>query len=108
MRAWCRAAPVRAAMCICWAPMPMGAICTARLSTACACPWASAWWPGASRWSRGRWSGCGGGWAGGWGEGKVEVIVALVAAQYAYFARTVHGAALAERQKEYIEAAAAI
>nr|WP_321161503.1 ABC transporter permease [Verminephrobacter eiseniae] len=42
------------------------------------------------------------------GQGKFQVIVALVAAQYAYFARTVHGAALAERQKEYIEAAAAI
>src|SRR6218665_193304 len=144
MRAWCRAAPVRAAMCICWAPMPMGAICTARLSTACACPWASAWWPGSSRWSRGRCSACWRHWAGGWGErptcgvveaaimrvvdlqlsfpplmlalvlvaalgqGKLQVIVALVAAQYAYFARPVHGAALAERQKEYIEAAAAI
>ncbi|ABM59602.1 ABC transporter permease [Verminephrobacter eiseniae] len=42
------------------------------------------------------------------GQGRFQVIVALVAAQYAYFARTVHGAALAERQKEYIEAAAAI
>ncbi|MDX5627037.1 MULTISPECIES: ABC transporter permease [unclassified Brenneria] len=42
------------------------------------------------------------------GQGQFQVIAALVAAQYAYFARTVHGAALAERQKEYIEAAGAL
>jgi len=42
------------------------------------------------------------------GQGQFQVIVALVAAQYAYFARTVHGVTLAERQKEYIEAANAI
>ncbi|MCW8207388.1 ABC transporter permease [Verminephrobacter aporrectodeae subsp. tuberculatae] len=42
------------------------------------------------------------------GQGKLQVIVALVAAQYAYFARTVHGAASSEREREYIEAAAAI
>jgi len=42
------------------------------------------------------------------GQGQFQVIVALVAAQYAYFARTVHGVTLAERQKEYIEAAAAV
>jgi peptide/nickel transport system permease protein len=33
--------------------------------------------------------------------------VALVAAQYAYYARTAFGTAAVERQKEYIEAAAA-
>ena len=32
-------------------------------------------------------------------------MAALVAAQYAYFARTTHGAASAERGKDYIEAA---
>lgn len=42
------------------------------------------------------------------GQGQFQVIAALVAAQYAYFARTVHGVTLAERQKEYIEAASAI
>ncbi|MFT0849603.1 ABC transporter permease [Achromobacter sp. F4_2707] len=42
------------------------------------------------------------------GQGQFQVIAALVAAQYAYFARTVHGVTLAERQKEYIEAAAAV
>jgi peptide/nickel transport system permease protein len=41
------------------------------------------------------------------GQGKGQVIVALVTAQYAYFARTVYGATLAENKKEYIEAAAA-
>lgn len=39
------------------------------------------------------------------GQGKVQLIMALVAAQYAYFARTAHGAAAAERGKEYVEAA---
>jgi peptide/nickel transport system permease protein len=42
------------------------------------------------------------------GQGLFQVVAALVAAQYAYFARTVHGAALSERRKEYIEAAAGI
>jgi peptide/nickel transport system permease protein len=42
------------------------------------------------------------------GQGLAQVVVALVAAQYAYFARTVHGAALSERRKEYIEAASGI
>jgi peptide/nickel transport system permease protein len=42
------------------------------------------------------------------GQGRFQVIVALVAAQYAYFARTVHGAALGERRKEYVEAATGI
>ncbi len=39
------------------------------------------------------------------GQGKVQLIIALAAAQYAYFARTAHGAAVAERSKEYVEAA---
>jgi peptide/nickel transport system permease protein len=42
------------------------------------------------------------------GQGLAQVVTALVAAQYAYFARTVHGTALAERRKEYIEAASGI
>ncbi|MCV9940151.1 ABC transporter permease [Boseaceae bacterium BT-24-1] len=39
------------------------------------------------------------------GQGKAQLITALVAAQYAYFARTAHGAASAERGKDYVEAA---
>jgi len=39
------------------------------------------------------------------GQGKSQLIMALVAAQYAYFARTAYGAATAERRKDYIEAA---
>jgi peptide/nickel transport system permease protein len=39
------------------------------------------------------------------GQGKAQLIAALVTAQYAYFARTAHGAATAERVKEYVEAA---
>ncbi|MSP49537.1 MAG: ABC transporter permease [Alphaproteobacteria bacterium] len=39
------------------------------------------------------------------GQGKWQLTAALVAAQYAYFARTTHGAAVAERAKDYIEAA---
>ena len=39
------------------------------------------------------------------GQGKAQIIAALVSAQYAYFARTTHGAALAERAKDYVEAA---
>ncbi len=41
------------------------------------------------------------------GQGKSQLIIALVAAQYAYFARTAYGAASAERRKDYVEAAAA-
>ncbi len=41
------------------------------------------------------------------GQGKIQLISALVAAQYAYFARTAYGAASAERRKDYIEAALA-
>lgn len=39
------------------------------------------------------------------GKGMWQLIAALVAAQYAYFARTAHSAASAERGKEYVEAA---
>jgi len=39
------------------------------------------------------------------GKGRLPLIAALVAAQYAYFARTAHGAASAERGKDYVEAA---
>jgi peptide/nickel transport system permease protein len=39
------------------------------------------------------------------GQGKWQLIAALVAAQYAYFARTAHGAASSERAKDYVEAA---
>ena len=41
------------------------------------------------------------------GQGKTQLVAALVAAQYAYFARTAFGAAAAERRKDYVEAAAA-
>jgi peptide/nickel transport system permease protein len=39
------------------------------------------------------------------GQGKWQLIAALVSAQYAYFARTAHGAASTERAKDYVEAA---
>jgi peptide/nickel transport system permease protein len=39
------------------------------------------------------------------GQGKWQLVAALVAAQYAYFARTTHGAAAAERSKDYVDAA---
>ncbi len=39
------------------------------------------------------------------GQGKWPLIAALVTAQYAYFARTAHGAASSERAKDYVEAA---
>lgn len=39
------------------------------------------------------------------GQGVTQIILALVFAQYAYFARTTHGAASVERGKDYIEAA---
>ncbi|TBW41185.1 ABC transporter permease [Siculibacillus lacustris] len=42
------------------------------------------------------------------GQGRGPLITALVAAQYAYFARTAHGSAAAERQKDYVEAALSI
>ncbi|MBC8790656.1 MAG: peptide ABC transporter permease [Tagaea sp. CACIAM 22H2] len=39
------------------------------------------------------------------GQGQWQLIAALVTAQYAYFARTAHGAATAERAKDYVAAA---
>jgi peptide/nickel transport system permease protein len=39
------------------------------------------------------------------GQGKWPLIAALVTAQYAYFARTAHGAAASERSKDYVDAA---
>jgi peptide/nickel transport system permease protein len=39
------------------------------------------------------------------GQGVDKIIIALVAVQWAYYARTVRSAALVERQKEYVEAA---
>ena len=39
------------------------------------------------------------------GQGIGQIILALVVAQYAYFARTTHGAATVERGRDYIEAA---
>ena len=42
------------------------------------------------------------------GQSKTGLVIALVAAQYAYFARTAHGVAVAERSKEYVEAALCI
>jgi len=39
------------------------------------------------------------------GQGTGKVVAALVAIQWAYYARTVRGAALVEKRKEYIEAA---
>jgi len=41
------------------------------------------------------------------GQGLMQLVAALVTAQYAYFARTIHGAAAAERRKDYVEAALA-
>lgn len=42
------------------------------------------------------------------GQGKSQLILALVFAQYAYFVRTAHGAAAAERQKDYVQAALSV
>ncbi len=39
------------------------------------------------------------------GKGMTQLVAALVTAQYAYFARTAHGAASVERSKDYVEAA---
>ncbi|MDP6567595.1 MAG: ABC transporter permease [Alphaproteobacteria bacterium] len=39
------------------------------------------------------------------GKGVDKIIIALVLAQWAYYARTVRGTALVERAKEYVEAA---
>jgi peptide/nickel transport system permease protein len=42
------------------------------------------------------------------GQGIDKIILALVAVQWAYYARTARAAALVERRKEYIEAATAL
>jgi peptide/nickel transport system permease protein len=42
------------------------------------------------------------------GQGADKIIVALVAVQWAYYARTVRASALAERTKEYMDAALAL
>ena len=42
------------------------------------------------------------------GQGLDKIVVALVAVQWAYYARTARGAALVERRKDYIEAAVAL
>jgi len=42
------------------------------------------------------------------GQGVDKIVIALIAVQWAYYARTVRGAALIERNKEYIEAAACL
>ncbi len=39
------------------------------------------------------------------GQGVEKIVIALVAVQWAYYARTIRGTALVERRKEYIEAA---
>jgi peptide/nickel transport system permease protein len=39
------------------------------------------------------------------GKGVDKVVIALVAAQWAYYARTIHGSALVERRRDYIDAA---
>jgi peptide/nickel transport system permease protein len=39
------------------------------------------------------------------GQGVDKIIIALIAVQWAYYARTTRGTALVERRKEYIEAA---
>ena len=39
------------------------------------------------------------------GQGTLKIIAALVTVQWAYYARTVRGAALVEKRKEYVEAA---
>jgi peptide/nickel transport system permease protein len=39
------------------------------------------------------------------GQGVDKIVIALVTVQWAYYARTVRGAALVERNKEYVEAA---
>jgi peptide/nickel transport system permease protein len=42
------------------------------------------------------------------GQGVDKIVVALIAVQWAYYARTVRGAALVERRKEYVDAAACL
>ncbi len=42
------------------------------------------------------------------GQGVDKIVIALVTVQWAYYARTVRSAALVERNKEYVEAAACL
>ncbi len=42
------------------------------------------------------------------GKGVDKIIISLIIVQWAYYARTVRGSALVERQKEYVEAAACL
>lgn len=42
------------------------------------------------------------------GQGVDKIVIALITVQWAYYARTVRGAALVERNKEYVEAAACL
>jgi peptide/nickel transport system permease protein len=42
------------------------------------------------------------------GQGTGKIVMALVAVQWAYYARTVRGTALVERRKEYVEAASCL
>ncbi|MBL6945824.1 MAG: ABC transporter permease [Rhodospirillales bacterium] len=42
------------------------------------------------------------------GKGVDKVVIALIAVQWAYYARTIRGTALVERRKEYIEAASCL
>lgn len=42
------------------------------------------------------------------GQGVDKIIIALVAVQWAYYARTIRGSALVERRKEYVEAASCL
>jgi len=42
------------------------------------------------------------------GKGIDKIIIALIVAQWAYYARTVRGSALVERNKDYVEAAACL
>src|SRR5262249_6087813 len=39
------------------------------------------------------------------GQGVDKIVIALIAVQWAYYARTVRGAALVEKRKEYVDAA---
>src|SRR5690349_14816356 len=42
------------------------------------------------------------------GQGVDKIVIALIAVQWAYYARTVRGAALVEKKKEYVDAARAL
>ncbi len=42
------------------------------------------------------------------GQGVDKIVIALITVQWAYYARTVRGAALVERRKEYVDAAACL